>query len=163
MKTVKLAAAVVACAMSAPSMAMTWDFVGLSGGIDQPLGSNFTFSQGGQTIVASALVPGGAGSWTGGSLTAAMCGTATSADPCLFAKGAGEPFPSEERGLGLIPGRVDEIEHPNGIGLVSSAPLTDLTIGSVQAGESWQVQKCLAGFVSCVTIDQGVGGPASGI
>jgi hypothetical protein len=161
MKTVKLvsftAATVVACAIAAPALANTWDFVALSGGLNQPLGSTFTFSQGGQTIEASALIPGVPGSWTGGSLSAAMCGGASAADPCLYSKGAGEPFPAQERGLGLIPNVDQEIFHPDGIGLQSSAALTDLTIGSVQKGESWQVQSCLAGFVGCVTIDQGIG------
>jgi hypothetical protein len=167
MKTVKLvsltAATLVACAMAAPSVALTWDFTGLAGGINQPLGSNFTFSQAGQTIDASAVTPGAPGSWNTGSLAAAMCGSATAGNPCLYAKGAGAPFPSEERGLGLIPNGDHEIFHPDGIGLVASAALTDLMITSVQIGESWQVQSCLAGFVSCVTIDQGVGGNAMGI
>jgi hypothetical protein len=163
MKTVKLvslaAATVVAYALTAPSMATTWDFVALGGGVDQPLGSTFTFAQGSESVAAFALAPGGApGSWTEGTFAASGCGGATANDPCLYAKGAGTPFPSAEHGLGLVPDNDHEIFRPDGIGIVASSAVSAIQITSVQLDESWQVQACSAGFVGCVTVAQGVGG-----
>ena len=62
-----------------------------------------------------------------------------------------------ERGLGLIPNSQYEIFNPDGIGLISSAPILSVSIGSVQSGESWQLQGCVF-HGGCTTLDHGVGG-----
>ena len=62
-----------------------------------------------------------------------------------------------ERGLGLIPNSQYEIFNPGGIGLISSAPILSVSIGSVQSGESWQLQGCVF-HGGCTTLDHGVGG-----
>jgi hypothetical protein len=168
MKTVKLVflatATLAIYAMAAPSMATTWDFVALAGGGDGPLGSSFSFAQGGQSVQAFALAPGGVpGTWTAGSLAIAGCGGATANDPCLFTKGTGTPFPSPEHGLGLVPDSDHEIFRPDAVGIDASSAVSAIQIASVQPDESWQVQACSAGFVGCVTVAQGVGSGGSGL
>ena len=82
--------------------------------------------------------------------------------PCLYAKGTGTMSGNPERGLGLIPNSQYEIFSPDGIGLISSAPILSVSIGSVQSGESWQLQGCDF-HGACTTLDQGVGGGTNGV
>ena len=158
------AVAVVGAAFAMPASAtpITWDFFALAGGTNQALGAQYTFTNPlapGQSIGAFALVPTGPGSWT-----ISGCGGTgdTTNGPCLYAKGAGTLPGNPERGLGLVPNSQYEIFNPNGIGLIASAPILSVNIGSVQSGESWQLQGC--NFDGpCVTIDQGVGGGTNGV
>lgn len=135
-----VSATLVACvAAAAPASAtpMTWDFFAMSGAVPTSPGLNFggtthTFTQGGQSIVATSYANGGAG-WAVGPLN-------------LYAKIDGaNSLSNSERGLGLAtPTSGDqEIAYPYGIALnltgTSSGYATSLSIGSVQAGETWAV------------------------
>ncbi|MDE2294709.1 MAG: PEP-CTERM sorting domain-containing protein [Gammaproteobacteria bacterium] len=156
------AAAVVGSALAVPASAtaINWDFFALAGGTNQTLGGNYLFTNPlapKQSIVAFALVPNLAGTWTSNACNDTANG------PCLYAKGAGTLPGNPERGLGLIPNSQYEIFSPNGIGLVASAPILSVSIGSVQSGESWQLQGCIFNNTPCTTIDQGVGGGSNGV
>lgn len=153
------AAAVLGTALAAPASAspITWDFYALAGGTDQALGAQYTFYNQGQQITAFALVPPNPWQESGCSGS-----SDTTNGPCLYAKGAGTLPGAPERGLGLIPNAQNEIFYPDGIGLIASAPILSLSIGSVQSGESWQVQGC--NFDGpCTTLYQGVGGGTNSI
>lgn len=132
--TLIASAAAVAPASATP---MTWDFFGLSAvapnypGMDLG-GTSHTFTQGGQSIVATSYVNTGSG-WAAGPLD-------------LYAKIEGaNNLTNGERGLGVaaVSGTVGEIAYPYGIALnlsgTSSGYATSLSIGSVQSGETWAV------------------------
>ena len=102
-------------------------------------------------------MPNNQGTWNGSSCSGVATG------PCLYAKGAGTLPGDPERGLGLIPNGQSEIYYPNGIGLIASAPILSLSIGSVQSSESWQLQGCIFNGSACTTIDQGIGGGTNGV
>ena len=153
-----------ALAMPASATPITWDFFALAGGTNQALGAQYDFTNPlapGQAIAAYALVPkdNTPGKWA----VSGCSGTSdTTNGPCLYAKGAGTMSGNPERGLGLIPNSQYEIFNPDGIGLISSAPILSVSIGSVQSGESWQLQGCDF-HGACTTLDQGVGGGTNGV
>ena len=156
------AVAVIGSAFALPASAtpINWDFFALAGGTNQALGSQYPFTNPlapGQTIGAYSLVPNLAGTWTNNTCSNTANG------PCLYAKGAGTLPGDPERGLGLIPNGQSEIYYPNGIGLIASAPILSVSIGSVQSGESWQLQGCIFNGTPCTTIDQGIGGGTNGV
>lgn len=127
-----------------------WTFSSLFSNSQQntSLGSSYTFTQGGNWLQATAVVP----MWT-----ASSC-TSTTTDPCLFAKDTtGDPT---ESGLGLSPANQSEINYPDGIALQAAAgnPIDSIELGSVQTGESWALDGCSAMFTNCTTIRGGVGG-----
>jgi hypothetical protein len=159
------AVAVIGSTFALPASAtpINWDFFALAGGTNQALGAQYSFTNPlapGQTVDAYALVPNLAGTWD----TSGCLGTGdTTNGPCLYAKGAGTLPGDGERGLGLIPNSQYEIFSPNGIGIIASAPILSVSIGSVQSGESWQLQGCIFNGTPCTTIDQGVGGGTNGV
>ncbi|MBW4052820.1 MAG: PEP-CTERM sorting domain-containing protein [Proteobacteria bacterium] len=157
------ATAVLGTALAVPASAspITWDFFALAGGSNHALGAQYSFTNPeatGQYITAYALVP--PNPWYESNCSGSS-GTTTGA-PCLYVKGAGTLPGNPERGLGLIPNAQNEIFYPDGIGILASAPILSLSIGSVQSGESWQVQGCYFNSL-CTTLDQGIGGGTNSI
>ena len=143
-------AAVSAVVAGTASADVIWNFASLAGpsNANSSLGATYTFSQGTAWMDAAAVVQP---TWT------VSDGSCTSSQPCLFDKVLlGDPT---ETGLGLTPNLNNEIFSPNGIALTVSAGshISSLTLGSIQYGESWAVAGCSASYMSCTTIDSGVG------
>ncbi len=168
MKKLKLLTTLAAATTLASALAATasadavWNFSSMagSGTYNKSLGSSYAFTMGTQSIWASALVPNGSGAWalSGGQ---SGCNSAQTTAPCLDNKYTANT-PSET-GLGLVPNNNGEIFYPNGIGLTASknTVISGIDIGSVQSGESWQLQGCNMGFTGCMTLSNGVG-PSAG-
>lgn len=139
----QIGAVTAALALGASASAATFDFYALNAGagyINTALPSNpFDYAIGSQTVAATAvLLPD----------TSTPSGT-------LFAKGTATTA-ATERGLGLTgdPDGDNEIYNPHGIRLDTSANVTDIRLGSVQSGESWQILGCNA---TCTVIANGIG------
>lgn len=143
-----LTVALSALAGTASAGQLTWDFASLFTNAQQntSLGATTTFSQGTDTLRATAVVASPL--WT-----ASTCAD-TPTEPCLFAKVTSPP----ESGLGLIPNGEEEIYSGAGIALQSSTPVVSIELGSIQSSESWAVAGCSATFGGCKTLDWGVGG-----
>jgi len=149
LRSIVMTAALSAGFVGTAAADQMWDFGSLFSNSQQntSLGGSYTFTQGSNWVKATAVVP----MWT-----ASTC-DGSAAQPCLFAKyTSGDP---NESGLGLTPAPQNEINYPDGIALQSAAnnPILSISLGSVQSTESWAVAGCSSMFMSCTTIDSGVG------
>ena len=127
--------AMLACAAATPQASagtLSWNFFTLNGGSagdsypGYDMGSPAAqWTQSTTVLSADAGVQCGANNWCQGSED-------------LYAKNGGSP---SEQGLGLTSDLPDnEISNPYGIGLwLNNGHFTSVTIGSLQAGESWSV------------------------
>lgn len=152
MRSLALGAA-LALATAGTAFAGQISFSSLSAAQNTNLGASYTVTQGGVTLQAFAV--------TGPSWANSTCQDTTSS-PCLFYKYTSGDM--AETGLGLTPNINNEIYNPNGIALTVSSPMTqyisNIEIGSVQSGESWQVLGCsMSGgaYSGCTSLDSGVG------
>jgi hypothetical protein len=136
-----------------------------------------TFTQGSDTLTATAVGWSSSTSWADSSGTGTGTGPCTvQSRPCLYDKSGNT---SDEVGLGLTPDLVGSNDYeiynykgtPYGIGIQASAGsefLTSVTFGSVNTSsngksESWALDGCTGAFASCTTLDSGVGGGTNGI
>lgn len=147
-----ITAASLSAAMIGTASAGVWDFGTLltSSQHNTSLGASYTFTQGSTWLQATALVQP---MWTQSSCAPSK------ANPCLYGKFVnGNP---SEQGLGLKPLPENEINFPDGIGLMASSHISSISIGSVQTNESWAIAGCSATFTSCTTVASGIGGGGS--
>jgi hypothetical protein len=151
LRSLVMAASLSAALVGTASADQMWNFDSLLSNSQHntSLGASYTFTQGSAWMQATALVHP---TWT-----ESAC-SGTTSNPCLYAKFTSGD--AAESGLGLKPAAQNEVNFPDGIGLMTSAGshISSITIGSVQSDESWAVVGCSATFASCAPIDQGVGG-----